>query len=61
MRRQHKSLIKRKRVKDKDDQDGRPSFVITTNANVWEVCVVKGGGRAREISEAEDKGRRYKR
>ena len=34
--------------------------MITTDATVWEVCMVKGG-RAREMSEVEDKGKREKR
>ena len=51
LRRQHKRLIKRKRGKDKDDQEGGPTFMIT--AAVREVCMVEGD-RARERAEAED-------
>ena len=58
LRRQHKRLIKRKRGKDKDDQEGGPTFMIT--AAVREVCMVEGD-RARERAEAEDKGKREKR
>ena len=36
-RRQHKRLIKRKRGKDKDGQEGGPTFMITTAAAVQEV------------------------
>ena len=57
MRSQHKRLIKRKRGKDKDEQEVRPTFMINTAVTVQEVCVVNGY-IAREIYEAEDKGKR---
>ena len=60
LRRQNKILIKRKRGKDKDEQEGGPTFMITTAAAVREVCVVEGD-RGRERVEAEDKGKREKR
>ena len=47
LRRQHKWLVKMKREKDKNDQEGGLDFMITTAAAVWEVCVVKGD-KARE-------------
>ena len=53
-------LIKSNRDEDKDDQEGGPNFMITTDTAVREVCVVEGD-RARERSEAEDKGKREKR
>ena len=46
-RRQHKRQIRRKRGKYKDDQEGRPTFIINNAAAVREVCVIKGG-RERE-------------
>ena len=52
---QHKRLMKRKIVEYKDDQEGGPTFMITTAAAVREVCVIEGD-RARERVEAEDKG-----
>ena len=42
LRRQHKRLIKRKRGKDKDDQEGGTNFMIATVSAVLEVCVVEG-------------------
>ena len=41
MRRQHKILIKRKRSEDKDTQDEGLTFIITTAADVWGVCMVE--------------------
>ena len=38
----HKRLIKRKRGKDKDDQEGGTNFMIATVSAVLEVCVVEG-------------------
>ena len=60
MRRQHTRLIKSNRDEDKDDQEGGPTFMITTDAAVREVCVVEEN-RAREMSEVEDKGKIEKR
>ena len=54
LRREHKSLIKSKRGEDMDNQEGGTTFMITTAAAVWEVCVVKGD-RARERAESKDK------
>ena len=42
MRKQHKGLIKKKRGEDKDEQEGGPTFMIATAADVREVCVVEG-------------------
>ena len=60
MRRQHKSLIKRKRGKDKDDKEGETTFMTTTATAVREVYVVEGD-RARDREKAEDKGKIEKR
>ena len=60
LRRQHKRMIKKKKVEDKDEQEGGPTFMITTAATAQEVCVVKGD-RARERGKLEDKGKREKR
>ena len=59
-RMQYKRLIKRKRGKDKDGQEGGPTFMNTTSATVQEVCVFEKD-RARERAKAEDKGKREKR
>ena len=45
--RQHKPLIKGKRVKDKEEQEGRPDIIITTATAMREVGVVEGGQRKR--------------
>ena len=58
--RQHKRLIKRKRGKYKDEKEGRPTFMITTSACVWEVCVVKGN-IASVSAKVEDKRDRRER
>ena len=47
LRSQNNRLIKGKRGNDKDEHEGGPTFMITTSADVWEVCMVKGD-RARE-------------
>ena len=60
MKSHHKRLIKRKRGKDKDDQEGGPTFMITTANAVRELCVVERS-RARERAKAEDKGKREKK
>ena len=57
LRSQNKRLIKRKRGKDMDDQEGGPEFMITTSTAVQEVCVIEGD-IARERAEEEDKGNR---
>ena len=51
LRRQNKRLIKRKRVKDKDNQEGGTTFMITTDSTVQEVCMAEGD-RAMERAEA---------
>ena len=53
-------MIKSKRGKDKEDQEDRPTFMITTDATVQEVGMVEGD-RARERSNAENKGKKEKR
>ena len=53
-------LIKIKRGKDKDEQEGGLTFMINTAAAVQEMCMVEGG-RARERTKVEDKGNREKR
>ena len=58
--RQQKSMIKSKRGKDKEDQEDRPTFMTTTDATVQEVGMVEGD-RARERSNAENKGKKEKR
>ena len=60
LRRQNTRLIKSNRDEDKYDQEGGQTFIITTDAAVWGVCMVKGD-RARERSEVEDNGKREKR
>ena len=60
LRSQHKRLIKMKRAKDKDEEEGRPKFMITTAADVQEVCVVKGD-IVKESAKVEDKGKREKK
>ena len=57
LRRQHKTLLKRKRGKDKDDQESGKTFMTTTTDAVQEVCMVKGD-IARERVEVEDKSKR---
>ena len=57
LRKQHTRLIKINRDEDKGDQEVGPTFMITTNAAVREVCVVEGD-RVRKRSEVEDKGKR---
>ena len=47
MRRQNKRPIKRKRGEDKDEQEGRPTFMITTAAAVRELCMVVSTSKAR--------------
>ena len=42
LRRQHRRLIKRKIGENKDEQEGRTTFMITTSNTVQEVCVVEG-------------------
>ena len=58
--RQNKRLVKSKKNKDKDGQEGGTTFMITTAAAVWKVCMVEGY-RSRERYKAEDKGKRGKR
>ena len=41
LRSHHKRLIKSKRGEDNDEQEGRPTLMITTNAAMREVCVVE--------------------
>ena len=53
-------MIKRKRGKDKDRQEGGLTFMITTAATVREVCMVEGD-RARERVKMDNKGNREKR
>ena len=60
MIRQKKRLIKNKRGEDKDDKEGELTFMITTAAAMWELCLVEGD-RARERDKAEDKVKRDKR
>ena len=50
-KRQHNRLIKINRVKDKDDQKGGLTFMITTATTVQEVFVFKGV-RVRKRDEA---------
>ena len=47
IRRQQKRLMKSNRGKDKEEQEVRPTIMITTAAAVQEVCMVEGD-RARE-------------
>ena len=42
IRRQQKRLMKRNRGKDKEEQEVRPTIMITTAAAVQEVCMVEG-------------------
>ena len=44
---QDKRLIKKKRGEDKDEQEGRPTFMITTAAAVRELCMVVPTSKAR--------------
>ena len=45
--RYNKRLIERNIGKYKDDQEGGPTFMITTAAAVWEVCMVVSTSKAR--------------
>ena len=45
--RQNNMIKKRKGGEDKEEQEGRLTFMITTSTAVQEVCVI-GGDRARE-------------
>ena len=40
-------MIKRKIGEDKDDQEGGPTFMVTTAAAVWEVCMVVSTSKVR--------------
>ena len=60
MIKQQTRLIKSKRGKDKEEKEGRSTFMITTAATVQEVCVVEGG-TVRESSKAENKNNREKK
>ena len=60
MIRHNKRPIKRNTGEDKYEQEGGPTFMITTAAAVREVCVVEED-ILREGEKADDKGKREKR